>query len=90
MKIFLLSQTKNTGWDTFDSMVVIAKSAREARRISPYESHKWSDRLGCWVSKEKPRRHSEWVDDLKDIKVKCVGTTKRKKQGIVCLSFNAG
>ena len=36
MNIYLLSQSKNTGYDTWDSCVVIAKDEDEARMTHPY------------------------------------------------------
>lgn len=42
MKLFLLSQNSNTGYDTFDSCVVIAESEEIARTITPsYGSSGW-------------------------------------------------
>lgn len=35
MNLYKISQTINQNWDTFDSAVVIAKSADEARKIIP-------------------------------------------------------
>jgi TRAP-type C4-dicarboxylate transport system permease large subunit len=35
MKLYLLSQDKNSGYDTYSACVVAAKSAKAARLISP-------------------------------------------------------
>jgi len=35
MNLYLLSQTENNDWDTFDSCVVAAKTEKEAASITP-------------------------------------------------------
>lgn len=35
MKLYLISQTENRDWDTFDSFVVAAKNENDARLIVP-------------------------------------------------------
>lgn len=35
LKLWLISQNERKGWDTFDSAVVAAKTAEEARLINP-------------------------------------------------------
>ena len=47
LKIYLLEQSEVTGDDTYDSIVVIAKSEEEARKIHPMEfvTHK----KGVWM-----------------------------------------
>lgn len=80
MKLWLLSQDENTGYDTYDSVVVAAKSEEEARLILPSEYQNWED--GCNYS---------WVNDPKLVKVELIGTAVRgTKVGVVLASFNAG
>ena len=41
--LYLISQEENNGWDTFDSAVVCAKSAAEAKQIVPgYGFDSWA------------------------------------------------
>jgi len=44
MKLYLIEQKEITGYDTFDSAVVCAKSSQAARRINPGT---WGD---TWAS----------------------------------------
>lgn len=45
MKLYLISQNKNTGYDVYDSAIVCAENEEEARTIHPdqYKSeHTWT------------------------------------------------
>lgn len=76
MKLWLLSQTKNNGYDTYDAVVVAAPTGDAARTISPCSVN--------WTG-------SSWVTDPKDVDVKYIGTAARgTKAGIILSSFNAG
>lgn len=53
MKLFLLTQTENTGMYTYNSLVVIASSEDEAKIIHPLNGRScikdpWSNK--CWAS----------------------------------------
>ena len=82
MNIYHISQRENTGYDTYDEAVVVAKSARDARSIDP------STRDGTWEEDDYVRA---WCSSPKEVKAerigKALGTMKR---GIVCSSFHAG
>lgn len=83
MNLYLISQNVNSDWDTFDSAVVAAKSARDAKETNPD---------GCG---EPP---SEWDDEYffdwavpEDVTVEYIGKASAKtKAGVICSSFNAG
>jgi hypothetical protein len=97
LKLFLLSQNAVRGYDTYDSMVVVAENAEVAKRISPTDSHKWSDENNCWTfllanDPSGIKRHrSDWANRLEDIKVEELGdANENQKAGIICASFNAG
>jgi len=45
MKIYLISQDVNNGWDTFDSAIVIAENEEEG-------DGKYDKRYGGWSKKE--------------------------------------
>jgi hypothetical protein len=81
MKLYLISQTVNDGYDTYDKAIVCASNKKEAVNIHPngerYNPLSWEQRVS-------------WVCDKKDIKIKLVGTTKRKKAGVVLASCRAG
>jgi hypothetical protein len=82
MKIYLLEQSLNQNWDTYDSIVVIAESEDKARLINPYDDN-WAHGEHCrgWVSKS----------DTDKIKVTELGVAnKDEKPRVVLASFNAG
>ena len=96
MKLYLLSQDTNDGYDTYDSCVVAAVDHVEAVRISPDRSRVWSVKHSCWMlrmfdGKLEKDRHGTWVDDLSLIKVEQIGVARDGvEQGVICASFNAG
>jgi hypothetical protein len=77
MKLWLISQTGNDDYDTYDSAVVAAESEDDARNVHP--------------SNSEPREFSAcWVDPSK-VTVKLIGTAaKGTERGVICASFNAG
>lgn len=81
MKLYLLSQDRVCGWDTYDSVVVAAKSEDDAREIHPYGD----DLNGC------PKWREDWprYEERECINVEYLGETERAR-GVVCASFNAG
>ena len=83
MKIYLLEQSLNQNWDTYDSIVVIAESEDKARLINPYNDN-WEREdynYKSWVSKS----------DTDKIKVTELGVAnKDEKPRVVLASFNAG
>lgn len=83
MNIYLISQSKNTGYDTFDSAVVAAPDALEASTIHP----SGSKREGLWSS----HWSMTWVSRPIDVNVKCLGMANPGTEaGVICASFNAG
>lgn len=44
MNLYLLTQDENTGYDTYDSCVVVANNEEEARIISPsrFDNRTWT------------------------------------------------
>ena len=78
MKLFLISQTENDDYDTYDSAVVCAQDEDEARNIQP-GCHQFGDK---W---------SDWCSSPEKVTVKCVGEAADGiDRGVVCASFNAG
>lgn len=103
MKIYLLTQNENSGYDTYDSCIVIAKNVYDARRIHPtrsidnifYDENKksfWSNHFG---SEElylfESYDYGSWTNDIEKIEVEYIGEAKKgSKKGVVIASFNAG
>lgn len=81
MKLFLLSQTVNKDYDTYDSCVVACKTVDEALTMHPNGSEN---------KETDDQTFSSWALP-KDVKVKYVGeATRGTKKGVICASFNAG
>lgn len=78
MNLYLLSQNTNNGYDTYDSMVVIAPSKEEAVKLSIYEYGNWD-----WSDS----------NDGSNILIKTISeniTTEYEEAFILLTSFNAG
>ena len=54
MKLFKIYQNINTGYDTFDSAVVVANSAEEAQKIHPNGASGDFSMYDSWVSRPDP------------------------------------
>lgn len=89
LKIYLLTQRENTGYDTYDAMVVVAEDKKEARRMHPDQDKDWfPSNFDYWGSVETG---TNWATKLKNVRVKEIGEASPKmKKGIVLSSFNAG
>jgi hypothetical protein len=73
----LISQTINNGYDTYDSLVVIAEDEDKAKLI-----HKLDD---------KDNDYGSWVKEVESIDIEYLGEAKDGSEaGEVCSSFNAG
>lgn len=97
MNLYLMRQDENNNYDTYDSVVVAAKSPKDARTIHPgdYVTHvannQWMGTYTCGEKKEYDYTSGTWVnyDQINLITVEFLGTTKRSR-GVVLGSFNAG
>jgi len=82
MKLWLIHQTRNTDWDTYDSAVVSAETEEEAKWIHPNKNVKWDGksyhRCDTWCSVEFVK--ADYIGEAKE------GTDR----GVICASFNAG
>ena len=100
-KLYLVSQSINNGYDTYDSMVVAAESEQDARLIHPSEfcTH-IAD--GKWVGERLlphprtgyeyyPMGGDDWItpQQIGKLTVQYLGETEHGR-GVVCSSFNAG
>jgi hypothetical protein len=80
MNLYKISQSKNVGYDTYDSAVVAAETEEAARLINPSgysDSDYWAE--------------SVWVKDLNNVSVQFIGVAAVGiASGVIVASFNAG
>ena len=82
MKLYLISQTANRGYDTYDSAVVCAPDEETARHMDPG---------GEGLAMVNLEDNYCWANDLANVTVEFLGEAKPGMlQGVVCASFNAG
>lgn len=81
MKLYLLSQSVNNEYDTYDSCVVAAESEEEAKLIHP-------NGFGTMPNDGK---YDSWVRTVGEVECKYIGEAGEGiEQGVICASFNAG
>ena len=95
MNLYLISQNKVTGKNTYDSAVVAAESNLDARTIHPSEFVTHISN-GQWMgtnsnNKEYESNNHTWVsyEDIDCINVEYLGETN-KERGVILAWFNAG
>ena len=84
MNIYRLSQSCNLGYDTYDSAVVIAKTAKKASKMDVEEFAE--------PGAQNTQTHGgegSWCAPV-CIKVELLGKSRTNKARVVCASFNAG
>ncbi len=85
MNLYLISQTENEGYDTYDSAVVCAEMEEKARMIHPDGKGKWDGAAEC-----RKRWQYTWCD-AEHVKVELIGKAASVSLCVViCTSFNAG
>jgi hypothetical protein len=86
MNLYLISQSENNGYDTYDSAVVCASNEDEARNMSPFTGEPMD-----WASPSK-YYFSDWVSRADRVRVELLGPAlpARIDAGVICASFNAG
>lgn len=86
MKLWLISQIANGGYDTYDSAVVAAETEEDARRTHPagepgYGDKNWPEAVGEFTSWALPEH----------VTAKLIGEAAPDvAAGVICASFNAG
>lgn len=94
MFLYLISQSTNNEYDTYDSAVVVAKNEYNAKRIHPSGNKEYDHTVGKWVSKNAiiPFFDDSWCDNLDDILVTYIGVASSGMNDgeVVCASYNAG
>ena len=79
MNLYLLTQNEEFGYDTYDSVVVAAKTETDAKSIHPSGDDAWGYWSGCWP------KSPENVD------AKLIGyAVEGTPEGVILSSFNAG
>ena len=80
MNLYLISQTENEGYDTYDSAVVCAETEEQAQMIHP-NVRDWDGVAARWGT---------WCD-TKHVKVQLIGeAVPGFSHEVICASFNAG
>jgi hypothetical protein len=83
MKLFLISQTDNKDYDTYDSAVVCAPNEDAARLMDPGGKNGEPAEFG--------REFSVWCFTADKVVVQLIGdAAPGLPLGVVCASFNAG
>lgn len=83
MNLYLISQSFNNDYDTYDSAVVAAKNEEDAKQVYPGDANKPED-VERW-------RRMNWASP-EHVDVTYIGTAKpgTKAGTVICASFNAG
>lgn len=91
MKLWLLAQTENTGWDTYDSAVVAAETEDAARMTHPYGNYVWREKERLWRSKGGHHWTLNVWATPESVTVKYIGeAAPGTNASVICASFNAG
>jgi hypothetical protein len=80
MNIYLVSQSKNNNYDTYDAFVCVANNAEDAAVMPPRKKILGYGLKDYWLKRGDPA-----------IKVKFIGVASPEmKKGVVLASYNAG
>ena len=92
MKLFLISQEQNSGYDTFDSAVVAAPDEDTASKINPGSSmHGQPGHMHTPILMDWSAFIDDWCDREDQVVVKYLGKAAPGiTLGCICASFNAG
>lgn len=87
--LYLVKRTDRIGWDEYDSFVVCAKSADEARRIHPDGESFFKEDLPDGF---RDYFKWDWTEAIETLEVICIGVASPslKKRQVICSSYNAG
>lgn len=98
MKLYLLEQNENLGYDTYDAVVVCAMNADDAKVIYPSDYYKYNSATGKWhwwndTTKEFGgiENYGTWASTPDNVQVTYLGRAMHNiPLGVVLASFNAG
>lgn len=80
MKLWFISQSENTGYDTYSDAVVAAETEDKARMTHP-GGDEWNGKKDTW---------STWTSADR-VRVKLIGEAiNGTEAGVICASFHAG
>lgn len=83
MNLYLVSQTVNNDWDTYNAIVVCAANESHARKIPPRE-------LRDYMDDEDEDYYGQWAK-RDQLNVKLIGRAlDGMRAGLMLASFNAG
>ena len=84
MKLYLISQTQNLAWDSFDSAVVAAEDEDTARHMNPENGNQMQD-------KDWNDVFPSWCSSPDDVTVEYLGEADSGiESGVICSSYKAG
>lgn len=84
LRLYLLNDPSNIGYDEFDSAVVAACNEAEARKIHPDGKSTWDDEKEIWGD-----GWSTWLH-FENVECKYLGEAAEGiEKGVICSSFNA-
>jgi hypothetical protein len=87
MNIYLISQTTNRNYDTYDSAIVCAKNEDDAKYIHPDRGRIWNQETNNWG----PYIWDYAWTSPENVSVKYIGVAGPDiTEGVVLASFNAG
>lgn len=87
MKLWLIEQDVNNGYDTFDSAVVAAVDEEAAKDTHPSE---YSDGRTTRQVEVDGTRYSIWAP-FEKVTATCIGEAEPgTRPGVICASFSAG
>jgi hypothetical protein len=91
MNLYLISQTENNGYDTYDSAVVCAETEEEARNIDPASDFRSRFLNDLNITMKWVKDDWSWASSPDKVDVKYLGVADPSiPKGVVCASFNAG
>lgn len=92
MKLYKISQTKNTNWYSYDSAIVSAENSKDAKRIIPSPLYIYDGGF-YYIYKmqemNKEKTCPSWTSPA-NVKAELIGETDLPAGEVVCASFNAG
>ncbi len=88
MKLWLIYQCENSGYDTYDSAVVAAETEDQARNVDPESLQEDSLPLIDW---ENVYRYTLWAHHREAVTATLLGeAVEGTPVCVICASFNAG
>ena len=97
MKIYKVSQSENTDYDSYDSFVCYANTKEEAMKMHPSGSPttRWDENLQKQVlcKWDDPKLFwNDWATSEDNVEVQHIGETftNETEPGVILASFNAG